>query len=142
MIGENEKRKGRILIYFDESHTLYTAEQDDDATSKSLYDDLAHCLDHLHPRLVAVFLSTNLKLKRLAAPQPYHASARVTENSDIALPAPFTELPFDCDWGGERIVTQSAMHLDDINCPEFLVKFGRPLFVEDLIFSQIATLII
>ncbi len=142
MIGENEKMKGRILIYFDESHTLYSAENGDDATPESLYDDLAHCLDYLHPHLVAVFLSTNSKLKRLAAAQPHHASARVSKNSNAALPAPFTELPFDCEWGSNCIVTQRSMTLSEITSPEFLVKFGRPLFVEDLSFPQIATLII
>ncbi len=126
---QKKKPKGHILIYFDESHTLYPPDKSDSATRKSLYDDLAHCLDYLQEHLVAVFLSTNSKLGRLAAAQPYHSSMRVSADSDIALPAPFTELPFDCEWGRQRIVTKRSMDLSDITCPGFLVKFGRPLFV-------------
>jgi hypothetical protein len=129
-------------MYFDESHTLYTPEKSDDVTGKSLYDALTHCLDFLQRRLVAIFLSTNSTLGRLAAAQAFHPSMRVSKGDDIALPAPFTELPFDCEWDNQRIVTEVPMDRHYIARPGFLVKFGRPLFVEYISFPYIARLIV
>ncbi len=97
--------------------------------SRTLYDALARCLDALKGHGVrAVFLSTESHRSKVTASKPLHPSGRVSR-SDYELPAPFTELPFDCPWNEGSIVTDKSLRLQDIVKLDFLALFGRPLFV-------------
>lgn len=118
-----------VLIYFDEADALTKATIPNDKSGRTLYNALMSCLaDLAKSDLFAVTLSTSSNLAELAPSIRWHPSTRVTTGG-IALQAPFTELPFDCFQQEGPFVQPENVKLDLLGQDEFLVRFGRPLYV-------------
>jgi len=120
----------KVVIYFDESHTLSDVLAPTNPMNKTLYDVLCSALDHLKSRpLFTIFLSTNSHLATLAPSAALARSARALVHSG-ALQAPITETPFDC--APDLCILPGTLSLEDISDLEFMARFGRPLLVASL----------
>jgi len=116
-------KTGRIIMYFDESHTLFHLPLRD---RSSRYAALCRALDNMSKtKIFSLFLSTNSNLSRYAPPRDQAFSSR-TSGAD-GLRAPFTELPFDCH--PDFPISQGQYTLATSGKLSFLSQFGRPLFV-------------
>jgi hypothetical protein len=111
-----------IIMYFDESHTLFKHPLRDKATR---YAALCLALDHLSTtQIFSIFLSTDSSLSRYVP----HADIFSVRLSGVnKLQSPFTELPFDCHPGFP--ISQGQYTLQKSGVLGFLCRFGRPLFV-------------
>jgi hypothetical protein len=115
----------KVVIYFDESHTLSDVSAPANSENKNLYDVLCSALDHLKSRpLFVIFLSANSHLATLAPSPALARSASAREHSD-ALQAPITETPFDC--APDLRILPRTLSLEDISDVGFMARFGRPL---------------
>jgi len=115
--------KPLIVMYFDESHTLFANPLGDGSTR---YAALCLALDHLSATTIfSLFLSTDSKLSRYAPPQNEVFSARLSEANK--LQPPFTELSFDCH--PSFPISQGQYTLGTSGELGFLCRFGRPLCV-------------
>ncbi|KAK0184551.1 hypothetical protein F5146DRAFT_241732 [Armillaria mellea] len=109
----------KILIYFDEAHTL--ADTPADSTK---YDTLCSALADIEDiHHFTIFMSTTGALSVLGRPQhEYHSSRAVAP--ETKLPAPFTILPFDI---GTRVLHRKVT-FNTLRRIEHLANFGRPLW--------------
>jgi hypothetical protein len=115
----------RILVYFDEAHSLSDISIDGDG--RNYYDALCSVLDLLKEcSLFAITLSTNSNLSRFSPSKRAHPSNRVVEGKD-SLQAPYTELLFDCLENNKPLIRPNEMTLKEVADVGFMVKFGRPL---------------
>ena len=115
----------KIVMYFDESHTLSEKPASPDPDDKSLMEVLCTAVDHLRSRpFFVIFLSTNPHLHSLAPSGRFAKSARARENWE-SLQAPITEVPFDCS--PNLRVDPNQVTLEDTSSLEFMAQFGRPL---------------
>lgn len=109
----------KILIYFDEAHTLAVA-----TTGPTKYDTLCSALadldDYSH---FVIFMSTTGALSILGRPQHEYRSSRAVAPK-TTLPAPFTILPFDI---GPRVSHRNAT-VETLRRIKHLAGFGRPLW--------------
>ena len=115
-----------IVIYFDESHTLF---------KRPLQDGSFRCqalclaLDYLSESpIFSLFLSTNSSLSRYAPSKDDAFSAWISEADEVQ--PPFTELPFDCH--PKFPISQGQYTLETSGELGFLCRFGRPLFVHSI----------
>jgi hypothetical protein len=117
----------RVLMYFDEAHTLSDVLIRKDEGCRNFYDAFISAIDHMSPAaLFAITLSTNSNLRRFSPPHDSHGSGRVVEGKDC-LQVPYTELLFDCLENDQPIFTPGTMSLEEVSEIGFMVKFGRPL---------------
>ncbi|QRV99088.1 hypothetical protein RhiJN_27107 [Ceratobasidium sp. AG-Ba] len=124
-------RPVRLLIYFDEAHTLtkYSPIQDG-KQSYTAYQLLCRVLNNLRGYdLFGVFISTNSRLSRsvFTPPQRVHPSARVIEVDANPVQVPFVELAFDLA-GDTPLLKEGAHSVREVCRPAFMVRFGRPLY--------------
>ena len=120
----NKTEKIRIVIYFDEAHSL-TRVKLNSGDEKSLYDHLCSCFNRfLASPIFVIFLSTNSSLVEFAAPRTLAKSARIRGGNVVTHP-PITETPFDCM--PEFMVKPGELTMKDISEISFMAKFGRPL---------------
>jgi hypothetical protein len=120
----DKTEKIRIVIYFDEAHTL-TRVKLGSSDEKSLYDHLCSCFNHfLASPIFVIFLSTNSSLVEFAAPRALAKSARIRGGNAVTNP-PITETPFDCM--PDLMVEPGVLTTKDIGEISFMAKFGRPL---------------
>ncbi|KAF8516421.1 hypothetical protein BU17DRAFT_92748 [Hysterangium stoloniferum] len=125
-----------VVLYFDESHGL-TTQNVTDRTKQGLasndtataYQTLCWALNNLRGgekpddqvKLVALFLSTTFDIANCPPSNSRHWPACTH------LHPPVVELPFDL-WKTEHIVVEGTHMIEDVCRPEFMVRFGRPLF--------------
>lgn len=111
-----------IILSFDEVHVLFEKHQPD---GHSLYSRLKSVLSELRTEPVTTLvLSTASTVSEFAPAQDVAPSIR--EQSDkLALPEPFTELPFDLDVS----LKHNRETLQSVGRLKFTVQFGRPLYV-------------
>ncbi|SJL13142.1 uncharacterized protein ARMOST_16580 [Armillaria ostoyae] len=102
----------KILMYFDEAHTL-AATPADSTKYYTLCSALADIEDIHH---FTIFMSTTVSV--LGGPQHEYRSSRVV----APAPAPFTVLPFDV---GPRVLYKQAT-FNTLRSIEHLANFGRP----------------
>jgi hypothetical protein len=120
----------KVVMYFDESHTLANAEglrdsADDVTNGKSLLDVLCMAINPLRSYpFFAIFLSTNSHLHSLAPSRRFAKSARAREHWE-SLQAPITEVAFDCSPALD--IDPNKLTMDDTSSLEFMAQFGRPL---------------
>ena len=119
----------RILMYFDEAHSLSNVAVHEDPAGRNYYDALCLALSILwRCPLFAIALSTNSNLSRFSPPKRAHPSNRIHKGKDT-LQAPYTELLFDCLENGQSFILPGEMTLAQVAEVGFMVKFGRPLLV-------------
>ncbi|PCH41897.1 hypothetical protein WOLCODRAFT_137609 [Wolfiporia cocos MD-104 SS10] len=117
----DDKTSLRLVIYFDDAHTLMWYHMGARAYKcrSSLYDALRCALNHMRKLpLFAVTLST---ICNLIEPTPREALVWGYDT----LQAPYTELPFDCPIDGRRA---GQCTLEDTCQLCFLSQFRRPLW--------------
>lgn len=73
-------------------------------------------------------LSTTSSLQELSPAQRIHWSARTRAAGIFAVQAPIVEMPFDV-WREESMIHENERCLDDTITLEFMVRFGRPLYM-------------
>jgi hypothetical protein len=118
-----------LLVYIDESHEMTTHEQMLKDDGRNAYQTLCSSLNELLKLdLFFVFLSTNSNIREYAPPGRTFWSKRGQNITLLYIQTPYTELPFDV-WKEPHLVTEGAHTLDDVCSVEFMVRFGRPLFV-------------
>ncbi|KAI6031017.1 hypothetical protein EDC04DRAFT_3065254 [Pisolithus marmoratus] len=115
----------KIILYFDEAHELCGEVPGTSQPRKTLYDIVWSSLDHFQDSAVfTIFLSTQSSIS-LLAPSANAARSSRQQNTKM-LPAPITELPFDCH---PMFPLQAGQFkLEDLGQLSFLARFGRPLF--------------
>ena len=112
-----------ILLYIDEAHELAISIPN---SGKKLFDIVWSTLYKFETASIfTVFLSTQSSLSLLA---PFAEAAQSSQQQDIeVLWGPITETPFDCH---KSFPLESGEYfLPDIQGLEFLMRFGRPLYV-------------
>jgi hypothetical protein len=127
--SDNEKSGMFLVLAFDEIHTLTERSHIDvKGTIMNSYDVLCNTIALFCERpLVAVTMSTNSNISRVAKPREKQPSQRAMEERN--LPPPFTEFAFDLCYDGKRIFEYGQMNVDEVSTLEFMSKFGRPLYV-------------
>jgi hypothetical protein len=145
-------REVDMVLYFDESHELTKMRTalsgiEEGLTAddmRTAYQTLCWALDSLRNEegvpsdqgnLMAVFLSTTSHLATYSPSNTFHWSAR-THDGKLGLQPPIVELPFDL-WKTEHIVTEEAHRINEVCRPEFMVRFGRPLYASILYTSLV-----
>ncbi|PSR72358.1 hypothetical protein PHLCEN_2v11764 [Hermanssonia centrifuga] len=117
-----------IMLYVDEAHGLTSLVITEDPTRNMYTSFLSVAARLLGFDFVALTLSTNSSLSKLAPPMDVHHSARVVPKNTLFLQPPFTELGFDYYEGGRALFHPNTMSLKDVAEESFMIKFGRPLF--------------
>ncbi|KAK0229882.1 hypothetical protein EDD85DRAFT_849935 [Armillaria nabsnona] len=109
----------KILMYFDEAHTLAATPAD-----STKYDTLCSALADIEDiHHFTIFMSTTGAQSILGRPQhEYHSSRAVAPAT--RLPAPFTILPFDIG----PYVLHKQVTFNTLRSIEHLAGFGRPLW--------------
>lgn len=111
----------RVIVYFDNAHSLSKPGFTGDADDHSLYNALCTALSMMHfPRVFSIMLSTNSGLY-LPRPSPVHSTPPACPQ------VPWTESTFDYMDSGKPIIGAKQYSLVEIAKVEFMVKFGRPL---------------
>lgn len=117
-----------VVLYFDESHDLHAILDTGDTGPypQTRYTTLCWALDLVSSinGLFTLFLSTSSHLRNYAPQLKFHSSARVHDADTTNIPAPYTELPFDCLLGR---IYPAQLTLGQTSDIQFLCKFGRPL---------------
>ncbi|KAB5587652.1 hypothetical protein CTheo_8909 [Ceratobasidium theobromae] len=99
-----------------------------DGKGLTCYQILCSVIDGFVPLdLFTIFLSTNSKLSSFSPPRGQWWSARGQSEETEGVQAPFNELPFD-QWEQEYLLEENKHTLKDVCSPDFMVRFGRPLF--------------
>jgi len=120
-----------IIMYFDESHTLFDDPLGDGA---SRYAALCKALDCLYKtNIFSLFLSTSSNISRFAPPMGDAFSAR-TSRVD-GLQPPITELPFDCHYSFP--ISPAHYTLEMSGELSFMCRFGRPLCVHPRVIMHV-----
>ncbi len=117
-----------IMLYVDEAHGLTSLVITEDPTRNMYTSFLSVAARLLGFDFVALTLSTNSSLSKLAPPMDVHHSARVVPKNTLFLQPPFTELGFDYYEGGRALFHPNTMSLKDVAEESFMIKFGRPLY--------------
>ncbi|KAL6303725.1 hypothetical protein BKA93DRAFT_786438 [Sparassis latifolia] len=124
-----ERHDLRIVLYFDEAHSLSDAY----IGETNRYDALCSALNQLRTLpIFCITLSTNSNLTKFSPPQKRHHSARVVEGLSDPLQPPYTELPFDCLPEGKPILGTKEKTLAEVADIGFMAMFGRPLWSAQL----------
>ncbi len=124
-----------LLISMDEIHVLFNMRGHDAESAYSLYSRLKSVLSEaVSEDFCTIFLSTATSVSKLAPSKDVAPSARERDD-DRLLPAPFTELPFDAYIISEPLVPEQAT-LKSVGSLEFTAKFGRPLYVDQILVAQ------
>ncbi|KAI0661499.1 hypothetical protein C8Q70DRAFT_965144 [Cubamyces menziesii] len=117
-----------ILFTLDEVDGLSSVSVDDGSTC---YDVLLSALQDFQPQnpYFIITLSTHSRLD-LHAPAHRRVNSARGAGPYAFHQAPWTEVPFDCSISlqGRPIYRPGTMTLDDAATPEYMAKYGRPVF--------------
>ena len=117
-------QKIKLIIYFDEAHTLNKVPPKND-DERTLYDFLCSCLNQLLAfPMFCIFLSTNPSLIQFTPQRALASSARI-RGGKVVTHGPITETPFDCC--GDLMIKPGKLSVKDISTIPFMAQFGRPL---------------
>lgn len=125
-------RRVVLLVYLDEAQVLARCRAP--GWSKSLYDTFLSAfvticgLDGASQGIFLVTVSTKIHVAPLPPSPITCASARGDYTGSDYL-APYTELPFDLLPSGKHVFTSGEHTVADAAAFEFVVQFGRPLWV-------------
>jgi hypothetical protein len=115
-----------FLLAIDEAHLLFDQRIQDTPSNYTLFSRLESVLNELRTEaFCTIFLSTATSGSKITPLKNVAASMRERDD-ELALPAPFTELPFDAHIIYEPLVPGKATLLS-VGSLEFTAKFGRPL---------------
>jgi len=115
-----------ILISLDEVHVLYTRREEDGESLHSLYSLFRSVLSEVVSCHFGVICMSTASHIGSLAPSKETAPSLRERNSEVVLPAPFTELPFDIDLIAKPLAPDQE-NLSSVGSLKFTVRFGRPL---------------
>jgi hypothetical protein len=125
--GDQMLTESRLIVMFDEAHSLMNGR------APSAFVDLRRTIRSLrHLPILFVFLSTTGSVTQFSPSQHDDPSNRAVRGH-LKIMNPFTELEFDvmADKTAAGTITLATATSTD-----FMVKFGRPLYVPELLISH------
>ncbi|KZT00611.1 uncharacterized protein LAESUDRAFT_753114 [Laetiporus sulphureus 93-53] len=117
----------RLVMYFDDAHSLTQHSISGIAPSPIHYHALCKAIDQLAALpLFVVMLSSTLQLRGPSPPNMFYPSTRGGNQGDPQ--SPITEMPFDLLYNNEPLVPPEGVTLMEACELTFICRFGRPLW--------------